>query len=1296
VAQVNVDVYTRIHNGSLQKGVEQIRVEATRGGRDAGDLFANNFATAVEKGAPRVTRSFDELTKSTDRIRQAEERLKAAWASNDRDRVIAATNKLAQAHRNAATESERFARAQRNLSGSLSGQFSDGAREVESFTSKLAALGTAARGAGPALLAVGAPAVAAGIGQVAGVAASASQSLLLLPGAATAAGAAFGTLKLATQGFSDALDNLDDTDKFVELLDKLSPSARAAALAIRSIKPAWDQLQQSAQESFFAGLAPQITQLSQTLLPELRGLTTGIATGLNSALSGVLAQIQSPQGLATIHTIVQNIVTAFQNLGPAAAPLTQALATLTQAGSNALPAIATAATNAAVAFNAFIDNASRSGELDTWLAQGLNTLEQIVHVAGSFGDAFMKLAPIGEKVLPDIVTVLDAIAASIPGIVKLAGEMSSPFEDLADVIGFVKDNWDALNTAMSVTPFAAMDNDVLKLTDSMRQMLNPLDAIVSAVKAVGFLFGVTDEGSALDNAQKKLADAQAKAKWGGPGAVTGMPGMPGGPGGPPVDPGRGGNGASRLGAGGGVLGGINIVPSSNAWNSPSNPFGVSGSGSAGAGPGAQDGPVIPRPSTDPISLLQPGQQITASLYQSAQSLIEAQWKVAQDQAILDDLKKRNNVSQQDLQKAENDLIKDRQDAVLAQQRLVEAQQSATDSQLKASKTASDAFGKISAGLDNDLGISRGLPGLADNLVRFIGAIATAPIMGALSQITGGKDASETGSGLIGALFAGSSFASSKPKYPEYTPTTAGPTGPIGSAMPGESPRDFAHRVMMPFWQSQGFQVGDHAADQFGEHQNGALDIMVPSIEEGNKVLQEVLRDPNVYGAIFNNQTYGYGHGSTPQDYSAGHTGDPNQDHTNHVHAWYKPGQAGNLGDGGAPFMDPSMPGVAPTTSSVPFGGQIPIPLPVTIVGVGQIPQIGGAPLGTPASGQGGGPLPGPAPGSGLSADQWNKIAGAEASGDWKANTGNGYSGGLQFSPSTWDQFGGKAYADEAWQATPEQQMDIGNKVFASQGAGAWPTTSANHPDWFAPSAPLGNGPAGPTLGNGPITPPIGGGGSGPGAGVPGLAPPPQSLPGLSSGQITNPGSDPNGWQPQGGSVGAGLGQLLQSGLSSALSAAGAAGDAAGGMGGGSAAAAAAAAIAQLAMQATNRTIKFGGQATGDALGGLFETFSVGGSSLADPMQGWLGRAIGGLVGATPQLPSMAGDRAQQGQLTNPNDKKDAQGQPGQPQGQDAKQGKNGGITIMGDWVNNVPNATAQQLANNLNFASAGGNSRSGG
>ncbi|NUU26104.1 MAG: hypothetical protein HOV68_32080, partial [Streptomycetaceae bacterium] len=44
--------------------------------------------------------------------------------------------------------------------------------------------------------------------------------------------------------------------------------------------------------------------------------------------------------------------------------------------------------------------------------------------------------------------------------------------------------------------------------------------------------------------------------------------------------------------------------------------------------------------------------------------------------------------------------------------------------------------------------------------------------------------------------------------------------------------------------------------------------------------------------------------------------------------------------------------------------------------------------------------------SAASVSTWDKVAACESSGDWSVNTGNGFSGGLQFTQSTWEEYGG--------------------------------------------------------------------------------------------------------------------------------------------------------------------------------------------------------------------------------------------------------------------------------------------------
>ncbi|GAA1388813.1 hypothetical protein GCM10009613_26770 [Pseudonocardia kongjuensis] len=83
--------------------------------------------------------------------------------------------------------------------------------------------------------------------------------------------------------------------------------------------------------------------------------------------------------------------------------------------------------------------------------------------------------------------------------------------------------------------------------------------------------------------------------------------------------------------------------------------------------------------------------------------------------------------------------------------------------------------------------------------------------------------------------------------------------------------------------------------------------------------------------------------------------------------------------------------------------------------------------------------PGAAPAGGTDAATWDRLAECESGGDWSINTGNGYSGGLQFAPSTWQAFGGEGAAHEA---SREEQIAVAERVQEGQGWGAWPACSS--------------------------------------------------------------------------------------------------------------------------------------------------------------------------------------------------------------------------------------------------------------
>lgn len=71
-------------------------------------------------------------------------------------------------------------------------------------------------------------------------------------------------------------------------------------------------------------------------------------------------------------------------------------------------------------------------------------------------------------------------------------------------------------------------------------------------------------------------------------------------------------------------------------------------------------------------------------------------------------------------------------------------------------------------------------------------------------------------------------------------------------------------------------------------------------------------------------------------------------------------------------------------------------------------------------------------------EKFERLAECESSGNWQINTGNGFYGGIQFMEETWDNIGGERYADRPDQATKDQQIAMGIKLYKLYGDEQWP------------------------------------------------------------------------------------------------------------------------------------------------------------------------------------------------------------------------------------------------------------------
>ncbi len=118
---------------------------------------------------------------------------------------------------------------------------------------------------------------------------------------------------------------------------------------------------------------------------------------------------------------------------------------------------------------------------------------------------------------------------------------------------------------------------------------------------------------------------------------------------------------------------------------------------------------------------------------------------------------------------------------------------------------------------------------------------------------------------------------------------------------------------------------------------------------------------------------------------------------------------------------------APAPAPVGFDAPPPAPDAPATAPVGFDPNVVPAPGAPPADA--------PPPVHRAYSVNWDAIATCESGGNWGISTGNGYSGGLQFTPSTWRANGGSGSPNGA---SRDEQIRVAENVLHSQGIGAWP------------------------------------------------------------------------------------------------------------------------------------------------------------------------------------------------------------------------------------------------------------------
>ena len=1234
---------------------------------------------------------------------------------------------------------------------------------------------------------------------------AAANSLWLLPAALTAGAAGMGTMKLATMGLSDAFTAMMDfnnPDKFAESLRLLSPAAQQFMLSVQQLVPAFMEVKNAVQDTFFAGMPQLVNGLARTYRDAFGDMSVGVAQVFNEMFMTIGNVLQDPKAKQSVGMMFDGIVESFRALMPMIGPLTQAFVQIASVGTQVLPSITDDIAGAVVKFSEFVGEATATGDLKKWMEQGweaVKALGEVVAYTGRmlydvfglhgpndiarfketlFGliDGFGVVLGAIEKFFHGIVVAINTIADS-PALKAATQALAIRMSPVGGVLTFILDHLGGIETALAVLAGGGMMLKIgvsfykwgvlikdaitwLGLFKASLATVAPAAGAAGAAGGAAAAAGVTAAGAAAGGGfAAKAAKAIKGFGWVGIGLSIAQlleQGLRDGSGGwrdalaDGFDPGKILNPnywldkfidtpASRRdraeqagelpghepgvnppepvwGTGQGVQapgsldslgqawgqipdippGGFDVpVPNPGGGAKPDIPFDRYSLQNIPLGQfgGAQWGPPDPR---SLMSQLTPA-QLSEKGYGyvvDPQSVFDAESRLNQQRAAVEEARARvlelaqdNQATEQQKIQAQNNVTEQERSYLKSQVEYLEAQRGTWKKINDSIRDQTNMLDGLGAEIDADFGISKGLPGIAENLTKFLANLVAAPMYGALAGVRAAGGELGGGKGLIGAAALGGAFGPQymQPKATEQpgtpaTPTLPGPL-PAGAATPGAmatgSPTSGA-----PLMAESGFTVKPglnpkNVSTAGLQPQSMALLSLIQGMPQFAGIpLTSGYRAPgSPADRNPNGGTYPWHPGGRGLDLGL-NANDPVQsalgdqlnsflnankdkfgiyntlwkvkDHFDHLHIALKEGVSPlqeYLTKNGT--MPPLAGGATSATGSL---AGIPIPLPVTIVGgttgTGGLPGLTppsspSSPSAQTASGSAGSILGGMTGSSAPAGGAIQVPLGSSVTDVLLGNMAGGGGAGTASAPSARPATvgaGGRSTEQAALDFARSNWMAMSEKARAAaiargeykpdgtpivKGAAAPLPASLPSPGQGAPT-PWSLPPLTTPF---PATP-----AAGASVGAPPLAPGGYAPPGAGPTQIGAAVGPPEGMGSGFGGFSGGLLGAAQSAIGSAIQAAGVGADM---MGGGGAGSAVAGALAQIGIEELNRAIAFAGQAAGIGVSGLMETFlPTGGSELAN--NNWFTRILGGVVGMRPLLPNFANisgaaNNVQQGQ-----------------------------------------------------------------
>lgn len=187
---------------------------------------------------------------------------------------------------------------------------------------------------------------------------------------------------LHIRGLEQADKEAAAVKKVEDALKKISPAAREAVEGIFEMMDRYKQaVTLPAQEAFFVGFADSLRQATDALLPELESGVVRIAGTLGDSADLWMQEISGSLDEGVLDGILDNLNTGIENANAGISPLVDAFTRMTETGSEFFPRIGEGFAELSERFGEFIRKADETGELDKWIEEGLDGIEDIGTIA---------------------------------------------------------------------------------------------------------------------------------------------------------------------------------------------------------------------------------------------------------------------------------------------------------------------------------------------------------------------------------------------------------------------------------------------------------------------------------------------------------------------------------------------------------------------------------------------------------------------------------------------------------------------------------------------------------------------------------------------------------------------------------------------------------------------------------------------------------------------------------------------------------------------------------------------------